>query len=297
MGEVVHTRRCTGARGGAAMECTSGSKAAMSEKLASISKLLTASELQALLRLETTRATNALRESMLHDATTSPIRLSSAPETPLVPASKEDKGTNTSSHMYGGGVVHTIDASVGVAPHELDRATFTSREGKEPVATYARAEPASTSGPQSSDETDDNDDCSTSTIVHAINTENGKAVYVVGVTVLSSSSKEISGQIQVGVVDAAAGSARKWKGIAQRSIIRVKKDKMKENGREKINDGLKWRKYGEKSLKDSPYTRSYYRSTTKGLTGVVRKQVERDRYNDEHMILTYEGKLKHNVIM
>ncbi|CAN1769993.1 Probable WRKY transcription factor 49 [Linum perenne] len=59
-----------------------------------------------------------------------------------------------------------------------------------------------------------------------------------------------------------------------------------ENGM--ADDGYKWRKYGQKSIKNSPYPRSYYRCTNRKCS--AKKQVERSKDDeDETLIITYEG--------
>ncbi|KAK2649714.1 hypothetical protein Ddye_017203 [Dipteronia dyeriana] len=58
-----------------------------------------------------------------------------------------------------------------------------------------------------------------------------------------------------------------------------------------LEDGYRWRKYGQKAVKDSPFPRSYYRCTTVSCN--VKKRVERS-YNDPSIVVTtYEGKHNH----
>ncbi|MCO5592611.1 hypothetical protein L7F22_046614 [Adiantum nelumboides] len=54
-----------------------------------------------------------------------------------------------------------------------------------------------------------------------------------------------------------------------------------------VNDGYRWRKYGQKSIKNSPHPRSYYRCSS-GACG-VKKQVERSRDDAELLLVSYEG--------
>ncbi|XP_042399960.1 WRKY transcription factor 23-like [Zingiber officinale] len=58
-----------------------------------------------------------------------------------------------------------------------------------------------------------------------------------------------------------------------------------------LEDGYRWRKYGQKSVKNSPFPRSYYRCTTQKCQ--VRKRVERSYQNPSTVITTYEGKHTH----
>ncbi|WOL08411.1 hypothetical protein Cni_G17164 [Canna indica] len=61
--------------------------------------------------------------------------------------------------------------------------------------------------------------------------------------------------------------------------------KMCDNGI--VDDGYKWRKYGQKSIKNSPNPRSYYRCTNPRCN--AKKQVERSLEDPETLIITYEG--------
>ncbi|KAB2604915.1 WRKY transcription factor 49 [Pyrus ussuriensis x Pyrus communis] len=53
------------------------------------------------------------------------------------------------------------------------------------------------------------------------------------------------------------------------------------------DDGYKWRKYGQKSIKNSPNPRSYYRCTNPRCS--AKKQVERSSEDPDMLIITYEG--------
>nr|QIN97361.1 WRKY24 transcription factor [Isatis tinctoria] len=60
-----------------------------------------------------------------------------------------------------------------------------------------------------------------------------------------------------------------------------------------LEDGYRWRKYGQKAVKNSPYPRSYYRCTTQKCN--VKKRVERSFQDPSIVITTYEGKHNHLV--
>lgn len=58
-----------------------------------------------------------------------------------------------------------------------------------------------------------------------------------------------------------------------------------------LEDGYRWRKYGQKAVKNSPYPRSYYRCTTQKC--IVKKRVERSFQDPSIVITTYEGQHNH----
>ncbi|XP_006662206.1 probable WRKY transcription factor 27 [Oryza brachyantha] len=56
-------------------------------------------------------------------------------------------------------------------------------------------------------------------------------------------------------------------------------------------DGYRWRKYGQKAVKNSSYPRSYYRCTAPWCG--VKKRVERSQQDASMVITTYEGQHTH----
>ncbi|XP_050368792.1 WRKY transcription factor 71-like [Argentina anserina] len=60
-----------------------------------------------------------------------------------------------------------------------------------------------------------------------------------------------------------------------------------------LEDGYRWRKYGQKAVKNSPYPRSYYRCTTQKCG--VKKRVERSFEDPSTVITTYEGQHNHPI--
>ncbi|CAM0953541.1 unnamed protein product [Alopecurus aequalis] len=58
-----------------------------------------------------------------------------------------------------------------------------------------------------------------------------------------------------------------------------------------LDDGYRWRKYGQKAVKNSTFPRSYYRCTTARCG--VKKQVERSQQDPSTVVTTYEGHHAH----
>ncbi|KZV27164.1 putative WRKY transcription factor 2 [Dorcoceras hygrometricum] len=60
-----------------------------------------------------------------------------------------------------------------------------------------------------------------------------------------------------------------------------------------LDDGYRWRKYGQKVVKGNPNPRSYYKCTSPSCN--VRKHVERASHDLKSVITTYEGKHNHDI--
>ncbi|KAL5209689.1 hypothetical protein ABZP36_005312 [Zizania latifolia] len=60
-----------------------------------------------------------------------------------------------------------------------------------------------------------------------------------------------------------------------------------------LDDGYRWRKYGQKVVKGNPHPRSYYKCTYQGCD--VKKHIERSSQDPKSVITTYEGKHSHDV--
>ncbi|XP_004514387.1 probable WRKY transcription factor 49 [Cicer arietinum] len=75
---------------------------------------------------------------------------------------------------------------------------------------------------------------------------------------------------------------RSWSKIENKYTLKIKCF-----GNGMGDDGYKWRKYGQKSIKNSPNPRSYYRCTNPRCG--AKKQVERSNEDPDTLIITYEG--------
>ncbi|CAA6662964.1 unnamed protein product [Spirodela intermedia] len=60
-----------------------------------------------------------------------------------------------------------------------------------------------------------------------------------------------------------------------------------------LDDGYRWRKYGQKVVKGNPNPRSYYKCTSPGCN--ARKHIERSSTDHKVVITTYERKHNHGV--
>ncbi|OAY29663.1 probable WRKY transcription factor 75 [Manihot esculenta] len=60
-----------------------------------------------------------------------------------------------------------------------------------------------------------------------------------------------------------------------------------------LDDGYRWRKYGQKAVKNNKFPRSYYRCTHQGCN--VKKQVQRLTKDEGTVITTYEGMHTHPI--
>lgn len=58
-----------------------------------------------------------------------------------------------------------------------------------------------------------------------------------------------------------------------------------------LEDGYRWRKYGQKAVKNSPFPRSYYRCTNASCS--VKKRIERSLSDPTIVMTTYEGQHTH----
>ncbi|GMI75908.1 hypothetical protein HRI_001260100 [Hibiscus trionum] len=83
------------------------------------------------------------------------------------------------------------------------------------------------------------------------------------------------------------GSKDKRKGSRFKKTIRPRFEFQTRSADDILDDGYKWRKYGQKAVKNSNYPRSYYRCTHH--TCNVKKQVQRLAKDSSIVVTTYEG--------
>ncbi|KAJ6398045.1 hypothetical protein OIU77_018952 [Salix suchowensis] len=114
----------------------------------------------------------------------------------------------------------------------------------------------------------------------------------------SSQSMASSEQVPGGSPTGYSGATSRNNGIKCKNG--VKKNKIEGGHRvafrtkselEVMDDGFKWRKYGKKSVKNSPNPRNYYKCSSGGCD--VKKIVERDREDSTFVITTYDGVHNH----
>uniref|UniRef100_A0ACD5VV20 Uncharacterized protein n=1 Tax=Avena sativa TaxID=4498 RepID=A0ACD5VV20_AVESA len=67
--------------------------------------------------------------------------------------------------------------------------------------------------------------------------------------------------------------------------------KVRSCGGKTPTDGYKWRKYGQKCIKNNPHPRSYYKCTSSHCS--AKKHVEKSTDDPEMLIVTYEGSHLH----
>ncbi|CAF2044799.1 hypothetical protein BRARA_I02860 [Brassica rapa] len=98
---------------------------------------------------------------------------------------------------------------------------------------------------------------------------------------------------QRGVGESSKQLTKQGKGKGEKKEREARVAFMTKSDIDHLEDGYRWRKYGQKAVKDSPYPRSYYRCTTQICN--VKKRVERSFQDPSIVITTYEGKHNHPI--
>ncbi|KAL6845331.1 hypothetical protein ACP4OV_024826 [Aristida adscensionis] len=106
-------------------------------------------------------------------------------------------------------------------------------------------------------------------------------------------SKEFGGKGEEEDGDKSKKGAAKGKGKGEKRQRQPRFAFMTKSEVDHLEDGYRWRKYGQKAVKNSPYPRSYYRCTTQKCP--VKKRVERSYQDPAVVITTYEGKHTHPI--
>ncbi|CAN8235995.1 unnamed protein product [Cochlearia groenlandica] len=111
----------------------------------------------------------------------------------------------------------------------------------------------------------------------------------------SSSSEEVAeNSTTASAAKTPSETPKKEKKKAQKRIRQQRFAFMTKSDVDNLEDGYRWRKYGQKAVKNSPFPRSYYRCTNSRCT--VKKRVERSSEDPTIVITTYEGQHCHQTI-
>ncbi|KAK4479815.1 hypothetical protein RD792_015353 [Penstemon davidsonii] len=117
-------------------------------------------------------------------------------------------------------------------------------------------------------------------------------------SVSSSSSEDKPEKSTASAVSSAANlpmdTASKTKKKGQKRIRQPRFAFVTKSEVDHLEDGYRWRKYGQKAVKNSPFPRSYYRCTNSKC--MVKKRVERSSEDPSVVITTYEGQHCHHSI-
>ncbi|ESQ33893.1 hypothetical protein EUTSA_v10009672mg [Eutrema salsugineum] len=98
---------------------------------------------------------------------------------------------------------------------------------------------------------------------------------------------------QHGVGECSKQLTKKGKSKGEKKEREAKVAFMTKSEVDHLEDGYRWRKYGQKAVKNSPYPRGYYKCTTQKCN--VKKRVERSFQDPSFVITTYEGKHNHPI--
>uniref|UniRef100_A0A1D1XS20 Putative WRKY transcription factor 75 n=1 Tax=Anthurium amnicola TaxID=1678845 RepID=A0A1D1XS20_9ARAE len=111
--------------------------------------------------------------------------------------------------------------------------------------------------------------------------------------VMASSSEVTHGDPQM---EANGGLESQVKPAKKKGEKKVRKPRYAFQTRSQVDildDGYRWRKYGQKAVKNNRFPRSYYRCTHQGCN--VKKQVQRLSKDEGVVVTTYEGTHTHPI--
>ncbi|GMI75321.1 WRKY DNA-binding protein 57 [Hibiscus trionum] len=122
----------------------------------------------------------------------------------------------------------------------------------------------------------------------------GSANVLISNPLMSSSSSEDLPEKSTGSGGKPSEIPSKVKKKGQKRIRQPRFAFMTKSEVDHLEDGYRWRKYGQKAVKNSPFPRSYYRCTNSKCT--VKKRVERSSEDSTIVITTYEGQHCHHSV-
>ncbi|XP_068667357.1 probable WRKY transcription factor 75 [Aristolochia californica] len=102
--------------------------------------------------------------------------------------------------------------------------------------------------------------------------------------------------LQHSEAEASHGSENEFKGLKKKGEKKIRKPRYAFQTRSQVDildDGYRWRKYGQKAVKNNKFPRSYYRCTHQGCN--VKKQVQRLSKDEGVVVTTYEGMHSHPI--
>ncbi|KAL0800909.1 hypothetical protein Bca101_056084 [Brassica carinata] len=120
------------------------------------------------------------------------------------------------------------------------------------------------------------------------------SVTVTEVSTISKNPSATSSSGEDPTENSTSQTPKKEKKKAQKRIRQQRFAFMTKSDVDNLEDGYRWRKYGQKAVKNSSFPRSYYRCTNSRCT--VKKRVERSSEDPSIVITTYEGQHCHQTV-
>ncbi|MED6135733.1 putative WRKY transcription factor 43 [Stylosanthes scabra] len=103
----------------------------------------------------------------------------------------------------------------------------------------------------------------------------------------SASSSLMAENNSIGIVHRSGEDEKRKGGRLMKKKMKPRFEFQTRSADDILDDGYRWRKYGQKAVKNSMYPRSYYRCTHH--TCNVKKQVQRLSKDTSIVVTTYEG--------